>query len=93
MLTVKTAPDMFPEAECEIEAHGCCIMHHRDYAEVTFPEGTTQKEVLPRMPGGHRFELVLPDGYIIHQQYVRFRDEYLLLYSRKGMLTGNGEEQ
>ncbi len=87
MIVVKTAPDMFPEAEREMETHGCTIMHSRDHAEVTFPEGTTQREVLPRMPGGERFELVLPDGYIMHQQYVRYRDEYLLLYSREGMLT------
>ncbi len=92
MLTVKTVADMFPEAQREIEAHGCRIVHHSEYAEVTFPEGTMQTEVLPHMPGGHRFELVLPDGYIIHQQYIRYRDEYLLLYSREGMLTGNGKE-
>ena len=72
-------------------AHGCRITSHTDHSEVTFPEGTTCTELLPRMSGGERLKLVLPDGYVMLQQYVRYLDQHILFCSREGMLTGKGE--
>ncbi len=92
MFTIVTPKEIIPETERELLAHDCSITSHTNHSEVTFPEGTTRTEILPRMPGGERLKLVLPDGYIMQQQYVRYLDQHILFYSREGMLTGTGEE-
>ena len=88
MHSVLTPPEIVPEAEREMLAHGCRITYHTDHSKVTFPEGTTCNEVLPRMSGGERLKLVLPDGYVMYQQYVRYLDQHILFCSREGMITG-----
>ncbi len=92
MLTVVTPKEFIPEAEREILAHRCRITYRSEHSEVTFPEGTTRSEIPPRMPGGESMKLVLPDGYVMYQHYVRYLDQYILFCSREGMLTGTGEE-
>ncbi len=92
MFTVVTPKEFVPEAEREMLAHGCCITYRAEHGEVTFPEDTTRSELLPRMPGGERMKLVLPDGYVMYQRYVRYLDQYILFCSREGMLTGQAEE-
>ncbi len=88
MHSVLTPREIVPEAEREMIAHGCHITFHTDHSKVTFPEGTTCTEVLPRMSGGERLKLVLPDGYVMYQHYVRYLDQHILFCSRQDMITG-----
>ncbi len=83
MLTIVTPKEIIPEAEAFFVEHGCHIEPHNGYSEITFPEGTARTEILPRMPGGERYRLVLPDGCIAQQTYVRYLEQSMLHYSYK----------
>ena len=87
MFTALTQRDLLPAAQRAMVAHGCSITYHPTHSIVTFPEGTTRTENIPRMPGGERFTLVLPDGYIMQQQYIRYLDQYLLFCAREDMFA------
>ncbi len=81
MRTVVTPREILPEAEMVLVRHGCTIVPHDTYCEVAFPEGTTRKEILPRMPQSERYKLVFPDDYVVLETYVRHLEQSILYYS------------
>lgn len=70
VITVVTPREILPEAKMALAKHGCVIVPCNAYSEVVFPNGTTRKEILPRMPQSERYMLALPDGYVIEQVWV-----------------------
>lgn len=83
MLTITTPPDLVPEAVAFMVKHGCSVKSHETHNVVTFPEGTVQEEILPRMPSSVRFKLLLPDGCVMQQTYVRFLEQSIVFYPRQ----------
>jgi hypothetical protein len=70
-------PPIFDEAKEIIKEHGCAIVEYADYCVVTFPEGTTRMEILPRLYN-ERYQITLPDGFQIRQMYDRCQEQSLL---------------
>lgn len=52
-----------------LEQHGCTIHDAADV--ITFPRGTMEEELIPRMPFTERTTLTLPDGTVIYKIYNR----------------------
>ena len=80
MLTVITPPNLIPESVAFMVKHGCSIKSFESHCEVTFPEGTVQEEIFPRMPSSTRFTLLLPDGCMMRQVYLRYQEQSVLFY-------------
>ena len=47
--------------------HGCGLEVKDEYCVVTFPEGSTRKEILPRPHVSERNRITLPDGYELEE--------------------------
>jgi len=47
--------------------HGCGLEIKEEYCVVTFPEGTTRKEILPRPNSSERNRITLPDRYELEE--------------------------
>lgn len=71
IITVIAVKEMTPEAAIAMTKHGCNIRFHDTCCEVQFPAGTTRKEVIPHMPQSVRYNLVLPDGFLVIQVWLR----------------------
>ena len=82
MLKIITPPDLIPEAVAFMVKHDCSIKSYETYNEVTFPEGTMQEEILPRMPNSVRFKLLLPDGCVMQQTWIRFLEQSIVFYPK-----------
>ena len=82
MITITTPADLFPESVAFMETHGCIIQQRDTHCTVTFPQGTTCEEIYPRTPGGARFKLVLPDGCLMRQLWVRYLEQSVLYHPR-----------
>ena len=52
-----------------LEQHGCTIHDAADV--ITFPHGTMEEELIPRMPFTERTTLTLPDGMLIYKIFNR----------------------
>jgi len=50
-----------------LAAHGCGLEVTEEYCVVTFPEGTTRKEILPRPNFSERNRITLPDEYELEE--------------------------
>ena len=83
MLTIITPPDLVPEAVLFLAKHSCSIKSFETHYEVTFPEGTVQEETFPRMPSSTRFKLLLPDGCVMRQVYLRYQEQSVLFYPQQ----------
>ena len=81
-LSIITPREMVPEAEAYFVTCGCTITRHTAHAVVTFPIGTTRREILPRMPQSVRYDVCLSDGTIIRQVYVRHLEQSVLYYPK-----------
>ncbi len=80
-LTIITPREIVPEAETVLVRHGCMIKPHNTHSEIVFPKGTAREEIRPRMPQSERYKLVLPDGYVVQETYVRHLEQSILYYS------------
>lgn len=83
MLKIVTPREIVPEAQILMEKHGCVITAYDTYSEVCFPEGTTRKEILPRMQYCERFTLMLPGGYVMQQTWSRLSEQSALFCTRE----------
>ena len=83
MITIITPRDLVPEAVAFMVKHRCTIKSHETHNVVTFPEGTVQEELLPRLPHSVRFTLLLPDGCVMRQTYVRFLEQSVVFYPQQ----------
>ena len=68
------------EAKEVILRHGCKLNERPDECIISFPEGTTRREIYPRTISEH-YQINLPDGYILYEDYDRWRKISLLRYS------------
>lgn len=83
MLTITTPLDLVPEAVMFMVKHGCSIKSYQTHHVVTFPEGTVQEEILPRPPATACFKLLLPDGCVMRQTYLRFLEQSVVFYPQQ----------
>jgi hypothetical protein len=70
--TLKIAPiDVInaDEIRAALQQHRCQIEERADHIMLTFPEGTTRKEVLPRTLQCC-FDIFFPDGFFIREIYI-----------------------
>ena len=73
-------PPLLEEAKIILQRHGCTFIEHREKCVICFPEGTTRAEETLRTHSEH-CRIQLPDGYILHESYDRWRDMSFLRYS------------
>lgn len=73
-------PPLIEEAKTILQRHGCTFIESREECIICFPEGTTRAEETLRT---HREDcrIQLPDGYILHESYDRWRKISYLQYS------------
>ena len=62
--------------------HGCMLDENSDECIVSFPEGTTRTEILPRMMT-EQYRITFPDGYKLQEVYDKHREISILLYPRE----------
>jgi hypothetical protein len=74
---------MLPEAAIAMTKHGCNIRFHDTCCEVQFPAGTTREEMIPRMPQSVHYKLVLPDGFLVMQVWLRHLGMSIFYYERE----------
>src|SRR6266700_4473566 len=60
------------EIKALLQQHGCTLDEHAEHTVLTFPEGTTRKEVLPRTFQA-RYDIFFPDGFFIQEVYIRHK--------------------
>jgi len=65
-----------------IVRHGCTLDENADECMVSFPEGTTRTEILPRMMT-ERYCITFPDNYELQEVYDKYREISVLLYPRE----------
>ncbi len=70
------------EARKIIVRHGCTLDENADECMVSFPEGTTRTEILPRMMT-ERYCITFPDNYELQEVYDKYREISVLLYPRE----------
>ena len=75
-----TTVPLTEEAKEVIARHGCKTDKQPSECTVHFPKGTTYTEILPRTMNA-RYKIKLPDGYVLHEVYDRYREISLLLYT------------
>lgn len=75
-------PPLTEEAREIIVRHGCTLDENADECMVSFPEGTTRTEILPRMMT-ERYRIAFPDNYELQEVYDKYREISILLYSRE----------
>lgn len=69
-------------AKAVLQSHGCTCQEHADAYIIYFPEGTTRTEKGLRTLCEH-YQIQLPDGSILYEDYDRQREISLLWYSRE----------
>jgi len=75
-------PLLTEEARKIIVRHGCTLDENADECMVSFPEGTTRTEILPRMMT-ERYRITFPDSYKLQEVYDKYREISILLYPRE----------
>jgi len=75
-----TTPPLVQEAKTILQRHGCTFKEHQEECVIYFPEGTTRTEETLRTHSEH-YRIQLPDGYILHESYDRWRAISFLQYS------------
>src|SRR6266496_3247182 len=75
-------PPLTHEVRKIIEKHGCTLDENADECIVSFPEGTTRTEILPRMMT-ERYRITFPDSYKLQEIYDKYREISILLYPRE----------
>src|ERR1051326_4185117 len=70
------------EARVVLQRHGCICTELADECIIYFPEGTTRTEKGLRTLCEH-YQIQLPDGYILYEDFDRQREISLLWYSRE----------
>ena len=75
-------PPLTEEAREIIVRHGCTLDENIDEGMMSFPEGTTRTELLPRMMT-ERYHITFPDGYKLQEVYDKYREISILLYPRE----------
>jgi|SRR6266536_3255089 len=75
-------PLLTEEARKIIVRHGCTLDENADECMVSFPEGTTRTEILPRMMT-ERYCITFPDNYELQEVYDKYREISVLLYPRE----------
>src|SRR5260370_20952341 len=70
-------PPMIDEAKKTMREHGCEIVEDMGHCVVTFPEGTMQAEIFPRLYN-ERYTITLPDGFQIREMCDRCQGQSLL---------------
>jgi hypothetical protein len=60
-----------------LRTHDCIVSISPESYDVFFPDGATQKELLPRIMNG-RYTITLPDGFEMEAVYNRHTDLYAL---------------
>jgi len=75
-------PPLTEEARKIIVRHGCTLVENADECMVSFPEGTTRTEILPRMMT-ERYCITFPDNYELQEVYDKYREISVLLYPRE----------
>ena len=75
-----TTPPLIEEAKTILQRHGCAFKEHPEQCIISFPEGTTRTEETLRTHSEH-YLIQLPDGYILHESYDRWREISFLQYS------------
>ena len=75
-------PPLTEEARKIIVRHGCTLDENTDECIVSFPEGTTRTEILPRMMT-ERYRITIPDNYKLQEVYDKYREISMLLYPRE----------
>ena len=82
---LKTPPMGIQNAE-EIKAlltkHGCTMQEYPDHDNITFPSGTMRRRGM-RLGVSERYDILLPDGYIIHEIYDTVRELSFLAFPRE----------
>ena len=74
-----TTPHLEEAAKTLLHKHGCIIAEHPEECIIMFPEGTICTEQGLRTLCEHR-EIQLPDGYLLYEDYDRWRNISLLWY-------------
>ena len=75
-------PPLTEEARKIIVRHGCTLDENTDECIVSFPEGTTRTEILPRLMT-ERYRITFPDNYELQENYDKYREISILLYPRE----------
>jgi len=74
-----TTPLLVEEAKSILQRHGCTVREHQEKCMIDFPEGTIRTEEMLRTHCEH-YRIVLPDGYMLHENYDWWRKTSFLLY-------------
>lgn len=82
-IIITALKEILPEAVAALMAHGCYVTFHSAYCKILFPSGTTREETLPRMQHCVRYEMVLPDGFLVMEVWIRHLKASVLYYSRR----------
>jgi hypothetical protein len=96
--TLKIAPidvNYAGEIKLTLRKHGCLLEEQADHVLLTFPRGTTRKEVLPHSLQAC-FDIFLPDGFLIREVYYQQQQIsyiYIPASSSEIELQGEGIEE
>ncbi len=86
--SIKCLSGTYPEIIKYLGQHGCAVSSSEEHDLITFPEGTTEREIFPRTFES-RYRITLPDGTTCYRQCLRSRIDFrqndlnILLFSNE----------
>lgn len=72
-------PPLVDELQEALQQHGCMVEEKSGACFIRFPDGTKRVEIWPRM-FNERYQITLPDGYVLYQVCSRIKETNLLFY-------------
>src|SRR6266567_690287 len=80
--TTAHCPALCQEAQQLLANHGCTFSaaDNQKHVQITYPDGTTKREIYPRLNLSEKYWVYFPDGYEIMEMYDWPRKISLLFY-------------